>query len=136
MKISAVLNLDFAPNANRVSFQCPLLGVKRTLSAVVQPYLQNLTPNLRGGFCISPANEFWPSPPPARRVGNRECLFDRRAHEWPTRPFCLLAPMSGVSQGDRTVSRLSRARISFPVLKEATAFFETWKATPVRGLRP
>src|SRR6516164_5680525 len=48
--------------------------------------------------------------------GNRECLFDRCArcsdHERPTRPFGLLA-----RQSDGGVSRLSRARISFPVLK-------------------
>jgi len=42
----------------------------------------------------------------------------------------------GQRQADDTVSRLSRARISFPVLKKGTAFFETWTATPVRGLRP
>ena len=50
----------------------------------------------------------------------REYLFDRRA------PLCLLPPCktrSGVSQSDGTISRLSRARISFPVLKKNDAIF-------------
>jgi hypothetical protein len=39
-------------------------------------------------------------------------------------------------QSDDTVSRLSRSRISFPVLKKATAFSPTETIAPVRGLRP
>src|SRR6516225_7308479 len=41
-----------------------------------------------------------------------------------------------VGQSDGRVSRLSRARISFPVLKVGIAFFATVTAAPVRGLRP
>jgi hypothetical protein len=37
---------------------------------------------------------------------------------------------------DRAVSRLSRARISFPVLKNGMAFCATRTSVPVRGLRP
>ena len=62
-------------------------------------------------------------------------LFDRHTrrgdHGRATRGLCLL-----VRQSDGTVSRLSRARISFPVLKAGIALFEIWTATPVRGLRP
>jgi hypothetical protein len=44
---------------------------------------------------------------------------------------CLLA-----RQSDGSVSLLSRARISFPVLKKGRALFATATAAPVRGLRP
>ena len=40
------------------------------------------------------------------------------------------------SQSEGRVSRLSRARISFPVLKWGIAFFATATTSPVRGLRP
>src|SRR6516165_10051900 len=66
----------------------------------------------------------------------RQCLFDRDRPRVAHAPLCLLAPTSAVDQSDGTVSRLSRARISFPVLKAGIALFESWTATPVRGLRP
>ena len=39
-----------------------------------------------------------------------------------------------LNQSDGKVSRLRRARISFAVLKKATAFFATGTIAPVRGL--
>jgi|SRR5690348_2800092 hypothetical protein len=108
----------------------------RSQPPVAEPYLRKFTQNLRGGLRFSAPSEFWPPSPRGPRGFQLENSAADRAlrrldlinPEWPT--------ARGVGQSDVTVSRLSRARISFPVLKAGIAFFAISTATPVLGLRP
>src|SRR6516165_3433219 len=74
------------------------------------------------GARVDPAQPFGESPLNPCGV----CLVMRgRRPQVAHAPLCLLAPTSAVDQSNGTVSRLSRARISFPVLKRGTAFSAT-----------